>query len=296
MSATLRKPLVVVEKSWKEDAPKQELTAYVAIAGSTEKKKVVNFIPIDDGSRGIEHLVGHTMKQFDRHAKEALVEKDLFQEFTKCLDGATLHMWELIVSERFQFQSDVHKNKKNFEKARKLLINEVCGRKDMRDTQIFWMNHMMKKPRTMSPRDFYFRFKEIFDTSMALGGKFQKPNEHEKKTMLFNAFPSMYKEKFQESAKTIEDSLSEDIVNYFQILHDFEERKGQLMHDTKREREDDDNRPRIFNKRQRGRDRRHNKYDNDYEESRRDRDDDKRTKWNDPCPLHPYCKYLHTRL
>jgi hypothetical protein len=29
------------------------------------------------------------MKQFDSHAKEALVEKDLFQEFIKCLDGAT---------------------------------------------------------------------------------------------------------------------------------------------------------------------------------------------------------------
>jgi hypothetical protein len=84
MSATLRKPLVVVKKYWKEDAPKQELTAYLTVAGSTEKKKVVNFIPIDDGLRGIEHLVGHTM-----NAKEALVEKDLFQEFIKCLDGAT---------------------------------------------------------------------------------------------------------------------------------------------------------------------------------------------------------------
>jgi hypothetical protein len=87
-----------------------------------------------------------------------------------------------------RFQSNGHKNKKNFKKARKLLIDEVCGHKDMCDTQIFWMNHMMKKPRTMSPRDFYFRFKEIFDTSMALGGKFQKPNEHEKRkcySMLF---------------------------------------------------------------------------------------------------------------
>ena len=65
MSATLN-PLIVVEKAWKEDAPKQELIAYVKVSNSNEKKKIVNFIPIDDGSRGIEHLVGHTMKQFDR--------------------------------------------------------------------------------------------------------------------------------------------------------------------------------------------------------------------------------------
>jgi hypothetical protein len=65
--------------------------------------------------------------------------------------------------------------------------------------------------------------------------------------MLFNAFSSVYKEKLQESAKTIEGLTSEDTVNYFQTLHNFEERKGQLMHDAKQEKEDDDNRPRISN-------------------------------------------------
>jgi hypothetical protein len=232
MSATLRNPLIVVGKAWKEEAPKQELTAYIKVSNSNEKKKVVNFIPIDDGSRGIEHLVGHTMKQFDRHAKVALEEGELFREFVKCLDGPTLHMWELIVSG--QYPDDKDKNKTNFKQAQKLLKNEVCGYNynDMRDTQIFWMNHMMKKPKSMSPRDFYFRFKEIYDVSMALDGKFQMPNEHERKTMLFDAFPHSFKEKFQEPAKTIEGSTTEEIVNYFQILYDFEARKAQLARAT----------------------------------------------------------------
>jgi hypothetical protein len=91
-------------------------------------------------------------------------------------------MWELIVSKRFQ--SNGHKNKKNFKKARKLLIDEVCGHKDMCDTQIFWMNHMMKKPRTMSPRDFYFRFKEIFDTSMALVANFRSLTSTRKENVI----------------------------------------------------------------------------------------------------------------
>jgi hypothetical protein len=112
----------------------------------------VNFIHIDDGSRGIEqHLVGHTMKQFDRHTKEALEEGELFREFVKCLDGPTLHMWELIVSG--QYPDDKDKNKTNLEQAQKLLKNEVCGYNDMHDTQIFLMNHMMKKPKSMSSRD-----------------------------------------------------------------------------------------------------------------------------------------------
>jgi hypothetical protein len=42
MSATLRNPLIVVEKAWKEEVPKQELTAYVKVSNSNEKKKVVN--------------------------------------------------------------------------------------------------------------------------------------------------------------------------------------------------------------------------------------------------------------
>ena len=289
MSATLRNPLVLVEKEWKEDTPKQELIAYVKVSGSaTEKKKVVNFIPIDDGSRGIEHLVGHTMKQFDRHATEAaLGEKELFQEFMKCLDGPTLHMFELIVSDRFA--NDRAKTKANFEQAKKLLKNEVCGYNDMRDTQIFWMNHMMKKPMGMSPRDFYFRFKEIYDVSMALDGKFQQPNEHEKKTMLFDAFPAQFKEKFQESAKTIEGSTIEEIVNYFQILYDFEKRKAQMAHAAahKCERDEDDE----FHapKKQRGRDRQRSK--DEYGDKYNERKD---SKWNEPCRLHPYSKYPHT--
>jgi hypothetical protein len=155
-------------------------------------------------------------------------DKELFQEFVKCLDGPTLHMWELIVSDKFA--NDVDKTKANFDETQRLLKNEVCGYNDMRDTQIFWMNHMMRKPMSVSPRDFYFSFKEIYDISMALDGKFQMPNNHEKKTMLFSAFPHThtFKEKFQESAKTIESCTIDEIVNYFQILYDFEKPKAHL--------------------------------------------------------------------
>jgi hypothetical protein len=71
----------------------------------------------------------------------------------------------------------VIKTKANFDEAQRLLKNEVCGYKYMWYTQIFWMNHMMQKPMSMSPRDFYFCFKEIYDILMALDDKFQMPNK-----------------------------------------------------------------------------------------------------------------------
>jgi hypothetical protein len=55
-------------------------------------------------------------------------------------------------------------------------------------------------------------------------------NDHEKKTMLCNAFPHTFNKKFQESAKIIEGSTIDEIVNYFQILYDFEKYKAHLAY------------------------------------------------------------------
>lgn len=80
------------------------MIAYVPYAHDEDKtRKVVNNVAIDDGSRGIEHLVSCTMEQFERHANEAELEEDeLFCEFTNCLEGATLRMGEQIVKKDFK--------------------------------------------------------------------------------------------------------------------------------------------------------------------------------------------------
>ena len=156
----------------------------------------------------------------------------------------------------------------------------------MRDTQLYWMSHKMKKPKEMSPRDFYFRFKEILAVSLKLGGYFQTPNEHETKTMLFRAFPTSYQVQFQLSAMTLEDKTQDEIVMYFQKLHDNESKKGLLSSKgnkrNKRDGDDDDDRPRTSNKKQRGRDNRNKSNDKNGGKGR-----SSGAKWNEQCPLHP---------
>mmetsp|Transcript_19549 Transcript_19549/g.40943 ORF Transcript_19549/g.40943 Transcript_19549/m.40943 type:complete len:83 (-) Transcript_19549:563-811(-) len=78
----------------------------------------------------------------------------------------------------------------------------------------------------MELRDSYFQFKEICVCSLELSGKFQEPNKHEQKTMLFGIFPLNYCLKFQENGKKIEDKSMESIVDYFQTLHEAEESCG----------------------------------------------------------------------
>ena len=289
MSATQREPLIKIERAWKEDAPTKELVAYVDRDDDPSKKrKVVNSVDIGDGTAGIEHLVAHTMEQFHNHEEEAKLQgSECFRDFPKCLEGATLRMWEQIVHHDPGYV-EADRTKYNFTDAEKHLMNKVCGHNDMRDTQLYWMSHKIKKPKEMSPRDFYFRFQEILSVSLKLGGHFHTPNEHEQKTMLFNAFPASYHERFQRSAMTIEDSSMDDIVNYFQTLHEIEVRDGRLYNRDKRERDDND-RPRISSKKQRGRDRRNNRnhdgHGNGHGSSRRG------SRWNEQCHIHAYSNH-----
>lgn len=291
MSATLRKPLIVVEPAWTDDANTRELVAYVDRDEDTSRK-VVNSVAIDDGTRGIEHLVSLTVEQFNRHAREAELDgMEQFRDFTKCLDGSTLSFWEQVMNDPDDGYDEEDQTTDAFKEAVGLLYDAVCGHNDMRDTQLFWMSHGMKKPQEMSPRDFFFRFKRILSATLELHGNFQEPNDHEKKTMLFNAFPGPYKQKFQESAMTIEDKTSDEIVNYFQTLHENEVKSGKLFKGNsngkrkKDDKESNGNGPRISNKKQRGRDNRRNRNNRD-----NNHHGNGRTRWNDACPIH---KHVH---
>ena len=62
----------------------------------------------------------------------------------------------------------------------------------MRDTELFYLQHKIKKPEDMEPREFLHRFYEILTISLKLQGLFHEPNEHEIKTIFFNAFPLIY--------------------------------------------------------------------------------------------------------
>jgi hypothetical protein len=100
MSATQREPIVVVKRAWDEEANIQELIAYLQ-DDEGNQNKIINFIPsIDDGTKGIEHLLMRLMQKFRDHVEEAeLLDGVIFHEFTKCLAGSTLCAWNHIIND-----------------------------------------------------------------------------------------------------------------------------------------------------------------------------------------------------
>ena len=176
MSSTLRDPLIKIKRAWTKDASRQELVDYVLPPNADPEdrptQKICNKIPIDDGSKGIEHLVAQTLEQFKRHAQEANYDGPaLFANLTKCLSGSTLRYWEQIVSHDPGYVAE-EQTQYFFDQAKRHLLNKVCGHNDMRDTELFYLQHKIKKPEDMEPRKFLHRFYEILTVSLKLQGLF----------------------------------------------------------------------------------------------------------------------------
>ena len=280
MSAIQRQPLIVVKRAWEEEAPIAELVSYIQ-DDDGNSRKIVNFVPIDDGTRGIEHLLMRTMIKYRDHVHEAeLLDAEVFRDFTKCLAGSTLRYWNHIIGDYRQSQ----RTNEAFVEACDRLRDKVCGESNMGDTQIYWLGHGIKKPRQMSPRDFHNRFEEIVDCTSMLEGNFNQPNEHEIKTWFYNAFPNSYKHTFQKAGLKVDDKTIEEITDYFQGLHTFESQFGELKEEKKRKKNDQDDKDqsRTSTKKQRGRDRSFQ-----HRDDRRGNRDDRKPKWNGKCPLHP---------
>jgi hypothetical protein len=106
----------------------------------------------------------------------------------------------------------------------------------MDETQMYWLAHRIKKPHSMTPRDFQRRFTEIVDCSIHLEGNFTAPTEHDKKTWFFRAFPRSYRKAFAKASLRVEDKTMDQIMSYFQTLHDQEEEDGKYERGNKRKR------------------------------------------------------------
>lgn len=290
MSATQNAPIIVVKKAWEEDAPKQELVDYTPVNEQGEQaRKIVNFVPIDDGSRGVEHLLMNTYNDFLIHAREAQLNgPDTFSKFEKCLSGSTLRFWKHIIHVEPGFEAG-NRTADTFVQAVELLRNKVCGEANMGETQMFYLEHDIKKPAKMAPKEFMNRFKEIVDCSKLLEGNYPDVTEHQEKKWFFHAFPKSYQDKFSLSMFTIEEKTMEQIATYFQRLHAKEIKTGKLLSEgegRKRKRDgDDDDYRRTSNKRQRDRDRRQGQRNNDG--GGRSNRSGTRLRFADQCPNHP---------
>jgi hypothetical protein len=133
------------------------LVDYVTVEneeGGETSRKIVNFVSIDDGSRGVEHLLMHTFTEFMIHASEAELDGPAkFAKFEKCLSGSTLCFWKHIVREEPGYPALGNRTEDAFQDAVEILRNKVCGEANMGETQMYYLAHDIKKPAKMTPKD-----------------------------------------------------------------------------------------------------------------------------------------------
>ena len=148
MSATQNKPLVIVKRAWDDNAPKQELVDYLTIPAEQEgerarERKIVNFVPVDDGTRGIEHFMMYTLVQFINHATEAdLTSEEKFNKFGKVLAGSTLRYWNhIVLVDVDPGYDEAHRDEESFVEAVSHLRNKLCGEPNMGETQMWYLSH-----------------------------------------------------------------------------------------------------------------------------------------------------------
>ncbi len=81
-----------------------------------------------------------------------------------------------------------------------------------------WLQHITRNPKT-EPIDWYLYYKEINAFLLQLSEKFQQPNEHSQKTMLFDIFQLDYHIKFQRESSKNEKSIKsiKSIINSFKL-------------------------------------------------------------------------------
>lgn len=155
--------------------------------------------------------------------------------------------WQHILKD---YPDDTDQVTANFIPAFAKLCNKVCGGKIMADTQFHFLQHKVKKPMSMTPREFLNRFTKIVDCSEMLEGQAQNPNDYEKKMRFFNAFPSLYHGKFQKAGLKVDDKSMEEVMEYFQALYDFEMENGQLIQQTNKCKQEDEDGFHTSNKQQ----------------------------------------------
>ena len=95
---------------------------------------------------------------------------------------------------------------------------------------------------------------------------------------------------FQESGKILEDNTIDDVTSYFQVLHEFEVKKGRFNRASKCSRDDDDDsHTRVSNKKKRGRRNRDRKAEKQASVQATSK---KRACADERCLLHPNSDHL----
>lgn len=152
VSCTQCKPMIYFERAWTNDAPNYQFYNYIPV--KRDNKKVVNFVSINNGAHGTEHIVAHTNKLFNCHASDAKYDD---KRYLNCLWETTHSLWQQTVAADPVYP-EVQQTLAKFQEACLHYLDKLCNCYNMNVTLIHWLQYQAKKPATIVPCCFYFHF------------------------------------------------------------------------------------------------------------------------------------------
>ena len=178
-------------------------------------KKVKQSVPQDDGTGTLENLI-YVMTQYTKFVREAKMEDEsVVTRFIDVLNGTRLSDWN-----RFMTKYD-DTSLYNLEYLEMLwdefIIEKAC--KHPRDVMIryFRDKELCKKPLPTEVRDFYTRFRQVWDHTLLLPeGNETTPSEKSLKEYFFLACPQQHQLEFTTTTNNLDEMEWDQLVVYME--------------------------------------------------------------------------------
>jgi hypothetical protein len=164
---------------------------------------------MDDGTRGLEHLLLKTFHAFVKHVTKVkekvdgsagstspLRKKKKWDLWEECLDGETLRFWKRVLDEKYPDVND--RTDTNFKKALVWLIRHLTATLEHHNSAdcIYWQLAHRRKKASESPRDYLVRFQELLKVAKLCEAKEQRPDDKKCLGWFYCSMPASYRKQF----------------------------------------------------------------------------------------------------
>jgi hypothetical protein len=192
---------------WDETARKQELIKWTT--GKDKHEISVSILYKVD----VPEIVAHVLSVMHKVNLQVGEDEDRYSSYAvvmpRTLSSPLLAVWKYINKKHPKVATTVQ----GFEKMIKYFIKAHATDEDRHD--LLAQLRSAHKPRVMSVQLFYYRLRELNDQAAWLPGDQALLTDEELKQAFFDGMPTVWKEKFVNSGKTIRHEKEVDVLRYF---------------------------------------------------------------------------------
>jgi len=170
-----------------------------------------------DGSN-VEQMLAETIIPAIRAADDnpPTAEKDKFKFMNSLLETPIYQIFKQVYTDLGV--NPASPSDGDFIKVVKRFLTEVTTYSTMRDSILRYLETGIRKPRDMTPQNFYLRFMEILRECMFFEGIKPDPTEEETKDWYFRAFPTLYRLDYEKTNGKSLPSMTA-ITSHMTLLH-----------------------------------------------------------------------------